>query len=43
MKVRCNYCMAVFDEEDIVVDAEDKEHCPECGETDYLMDMEADE
>jgi hypothetical protein len=35
--------MSTFDEEDIVVDAEDKEHCPECGETDYLMDMEAEE
>lgn len=43
-RVRCNQCMAEFDEEDILVDyAEDKEHCPACGETDYLMDMGADQ
>ena len=39
MKVRCNNCMAVFDEEDITVDDNDKEHCPECGAEGYLMDL----
>lgn len=39
MKVRCNHCMAIFDEEDITVDANDKEHCPECGAEGYLMDL----
>lgn len=39
MKVRCNWCMSIFDEEDIMVDAEDKEHCPKCGAEGYLMDL----
>ena len=40
MKVRCNNCMAVFDEDDIPINDNDEEYCPECGETGYLMDME---
>jgi len=48
MKIRCNHCMAVFDEEDIVIDptaetASEMEHCPVCGRTGALMDLEADE
>lgn len=40
MKVRCNHCMKVFDEEKIVYDGEDDmEYCPECGESGFLMDM----
>jgi len=40
-KVRCNWCMKVFDEEKINV-KDDKEYCPFCGETGYLMDLEDD-
>ena len=44
MKVRCNQCMKVFDEDKIVYDGEeDMEFCPECGESDYLMDLPDDE
>ena len=40
MKVRCNQCMKVFDEERIVYDGEDDiEYCPECGESGCLMDI----
>lgn len=40
MKVRCNQCMKVFDEEKIVYDGEtDTEFCPECGESGCLMDL----
>lgn len=40
MKVRCNMCMKVFDEEKNVYDGEtDTEFCPECGESGYLMDL----
>lgn len=41
MKVRCNMCMNVFDEEDIITDLDtDKEQCPSCGKKGYLMDLE---
>jgi hypothetical protein len=39
MKVRCNDCMAVFDEEEIIVIGE-TEHCPKCNIEGCLMDME---
>ena len=40
MKVRCNQCMKVFDEERIVYDGEeDMELCPECGQGGCLMDL----
>ncbi len=39
MKVRCNDCMAVFDEEEIIVVGE-TEHCPVCKIEGCLMDME---
>ena len=39
MKVRCNNCMAVFDEEEIPVDEDGDEYCPECGTTGCLMDL----
>lgn len=38
MKVRCNQCMAIFDEEQISYDGE-TEFCPECGESGCLMDL----
>ena len=38
-KVRCNHCMAVFSESDIVVDINGEEHCPVCDRTDALMDI----
>lgn len=38
MRVRCNQCMAIFDEEQISYDGE-TEFCPECGESGCLMDM----
>ena len=41
MKVRCNQCMKVFDEDKIVYDYErDTEFCPECGESGCLMDLD---
>lgn len=40
MKVRCNNCMAIFDEDEIVYDVEDIELCPHCGESGCLMDLE---
>ena len=40
MKVRCNQCMKVFEEEEIVYDSErDMEFCPKCGEDGCLMDF----
>lgn len=40
MKVICNNCGAVFDEEKIVYDGDmDMEFCPECGEGGCLMDI----
>lgn len=38
-KVRCNWCMAVFLEEDIIVTGE-IEHCPKCCLVGYLMDID---
>lgn len=39
-KIRCNQCMAEFDETAIVYDGEeDIEYCPECGENGCLMDI----
>ena len=37
--VRCNHCMAVFEEEEII-DQDGEEVCPHCGKGDGLMDME---
>ena len=40
MKVRCNQCMKIFNEEEIVYDGEDDmEYCPKCGESGCLMDL----
>jgi hypothetical protein len=41
-RVRCNWCMSVFDEEHIKA-VDDEEYCPICGETGYLMDMPEEE
>ena len=39
--VRCNSCMGVFPEKQIVCDGEsDEEFCPKCGESGRLMDIE---
>ena len=44
MKVRCNMCMNVFDEEKIVYDEEkDMELCPKCKNGGYLMDLRDEE
>ena len=41
MKVRCNMCMNIFDEDEIVYDGEtDTEFCPKCGESGCLMDLD---
>lgn len=42
-KVRCNNCMSVFEEEEIVCNEDDKEYCPICGKDGCLMDLEIDE
>ena len=39
--VRCNQCMKVFHENEVIYDGdEDMEFCPRCGEGGYLMDLE---
>ena len=39
-KVRCNQCMKVFFENEIVYDEDkDMEFCPYCGESGCLMDL----
>ena len=43
MKVRCNYCMEVFEEKEIVWNEEEEtEYCPKCGKEGCLMDLEED-
>ena len=43
-KVRCNECMQIFDESEIVVDyTTDVEYCPHCNRTGCLMDLEEEE
>ena len=38
--VRCNHCMKVFYEKEIIYDEEnDVEKCPYCGESGGLMDI----
>lgn len=42
--VRCNMCMEIFDENEIIYDGdEDEEYCPYCGEAGALMDLTDDE
>lgn len=42
--VRCNMCMKVFNESEIIYDSdEDEEYCPYCGESGSLMDLTDDE
>lgn len=41
-KVRCNWCMEVFNEDKIVVIGE-TEFCPFCNTEGYLMDMEPED
>lgn len=44
MKIRCNNCMEVFDENLIVYDKnENMEFCPCCGKSGCLMDLSEDE
>lgn len=44
MKVRCNNCMEVFDEKELVYDGdEDMEFCPYCGGGGCIMDLPKDE
>ena len=43
MRVKCNWCDEIFDEEDLIVDMNSDlgaEACPYCGRQDYLMDLE---
>lgn len=43
-KVRCNQCLEIFDEEEIVYDGdEDEEYCPKCGESGCLMNIDVDD
>lgn len=39
MKVRCNQCMSIFDEENIKLNRMGREFCPVCGFGGALMDM----
>lgn len=44
MKVRCNNCMEVFDEKELVYDGdEDMEFCPYCEKGGCIMDLSKDE
>ena len=39
--VKCNWCDHLFPEEKIIYDKqEEKEYCPYCQESGYLMDKE---
>lgn len=41
--VRCNNCMRVFHENEIIYDeAKDEEFCPYCGKSGCLMDVKED-
>lgn len=42
MKVRCNDCMSVFDEE-YITDISEDESCPVCGRIGALMDVPQEE
>lgn len=37
MKVRCNWCEFVTEEEELIIE-QDTERCPECDRGDCLMD-----
>lgn len=39
MKIRCNWCMAEFDESEILI-KNNIEICPVCGKSGCLMDLE---
>ena len=40
-EVKCNNCMKVFEEDEIVYDSDDDmEYCPYCGDGGCLMDLE---
>ena len=44
MKVRCNNCMAVFDEPEIIYSKKSNtEACPHCGKIGCLMDLTDEE
>lgn len=44
MKVRCNNCMAVFDEPEIIYNEKSNtEACPHCGKIGCLMDLTDEE
>ena len=48
MKIRCNQCMAVFNEEDIILSQDplyfkDDEICPKCNKGGALMDIPDDD
>jgi len=40
MKVKCNWCNEIFDEEEIQY-RKYEEHCPKCQLVGYLMDLES--
>lgn len=42
MKVRCNWCEWVGNENDLIV-IDDIEYCPNCGHSGMLMDIEDEE
>ena len=41
MKIRCNWCMAEFEESEIII-KNDTETCPVCGKSGCLMDLDND-
>lgn len=43
VKVRCNNCMEIFDEKELVYNEDEcMEFCPYCGKGGCIMDLEED-
>ena len=42
LKVRCNMCMAIFKESEIIV-KDEEEFCPKCGRSGFLQDLPMEE
>ena len=39
-KIRCNDCYWTGQVKDLIIDDNDREHCPQCKRPDCLMDIE---
>ena len=43
MKVRCNWCMETYDEEDIPLDSNGDEYCSHCNKYGFIVDLKEEE